>query len=110
MTISTTTAKICIQSIRLVLLGVNCLANRPFQRDAEELLGFDGKLHGEFLQHLFGIAVDDEADGLLGGNATLVAVEELVLGDLRSRCLMLKDGGVVVDVHIGEGVGTAVGA
>ena len=29
----------------------------------------------------FGIAVDDEADGFFGGDATLVAVEELVLAD-----------------------------
>ena len=51
------------------------LSNGTFERDAEQFLCLDGKLHGQFLQHLFGIAVDDESYGLLRGNATLVAIE-----------------------------------
>ena len=34
----------------------------------EELLRLDGELHREFLEHLLGIAVDDEADSLLIGS------------------------------------------
>ena len=86
------------------------LSDSAFERDGEQFLGLDGKLHGEFLEHLLGIAVDDKANGLLCGDTTLVAVEELIFGNLRGRGLMLEDGGVVVDIHVGEGVGTAVGA
>ena len=58
------------------------LADSTFERDAEQLLRLDGKLHGELLQHLLGLAVDDEPDGLLCRNATMIAIEKLVLGDL----------------------------
>ena len=86
------------------------LSYGTFQRDGEELLGLDGKLHGELLQHFLGIAVDNEAYGLLGGYAALVAVEELVLGDLRGGGLVLEDGGRVLHVHIREGVGATAAA
>ena len=49
-----------------------------FERYAEQFLGLDGELHGEFLQHLLGIAVDDKPHGLLGRDAPLIAIEELV--------------------------------
>jgi hypothetical protein len=49
-----------------------------FERHTEQLLGLDGKLHGQLVEHLLGVAVDDESHGILGGNATLVAIEELV--------------------------------
>ena len=62
------------------------------------------------MQYLLGIAIDDETDGLLRGDAALVAVEELVFADFAGRCLMLEDGRVVMHIHIGEGMGTAVGA
>ena len=61
------------------------LAHRSFEGDAEELLGLDGELHGELVEHVLGIAVDDEANGFLGGDATLVAVEELA-------CIRISSG------------------
>ena len=69
---------------------------------------FYSKFHGKFVDDLLGIAIDDESDGVLGLDAALVAVEELVFGDLRGGSLMLYDGRLVLDVHIGEGVCTAV--
>ena len=90
--------------------GRRRLAHRSLEGDREELLCFDGELHGELVEHVLGIAVDDEADGFLGGDATLVAVEELVLVDLRGSGFVLDGGGVVVDVHVGEGVGAALTA
>ena len=52
-----------------------------FEGDLQEFLGFDGKLHRELVHHLLGVAVDYEADGFLGGDAALVAVEKLVFAD-----------------------------
>ena len=88
----------------------NRSAHGAFEGDAEQLAGFGGELHGQFLEHVLGIAVDDEAHGLLGGNAALVAVEQLVLGDLAGGGLVLEDGGGVLHVDVGEGVGAAVAA
>ena len=51
------------------------LSDGAFKRDGKELLGFDGELHGEFVKHVLGVAVDDEVDGGFGGDAALVAVE-----------------------------------
>ena len=68
------------------------LSDRAFEGDAEQLLGFDGELHGQLVEHLFGIAVDDQSDGILGGDAALVAVEELVLADFGGGSLVFNDG------------------
>ena len=52
--------------------------DRSLQRHAEQLLSLNGKLHGQLLDNLLGIAVDDEADSLLRRDAALVAIKELV--------------------------------
>ena len=84
--------------------------HRTLKSNLQQVLGLDGKLHGELVHHLLGISVDNQGDGLLGGNTSLIAVEELVLGDFRCRGLMLHYGGIIEDIYIGEGVGTAVAA
>ena len=58
------------------------LAHCTLKGYREQLLRLDGKFHGQFVEHLLGVAVDDETHGLLGGDAALVAVEELVFADL----------------------------
>ena len=58
------------------------LSHCSFKRYAKKLLCLDGKLHRQLVEHLLGIAVHDEAHGLLCGYATLVTVEELVFADL----------------------------
>ncbi len=73
-------------------------------------MSLNGELHWEFLQYLFGIAVDDKSYGLFCWDASLVAVEQLVFRNLRSRRLMFKDGSIVVHIHIREGVRTTVRA
>jgi hypothetical protein len=55
------------------------LAYRAFKGYGKKLLSLDGKLHGQFLKHFLSITVDDKAYGLLRGNASLIAIEELVL-------------------------------
>ena len=76
------------------------LPDGAFEGDLEEFLGFDGELHREFVHDLFGIAVDDKADRVLGGYTALAAVEELVLGDLGSGCLVLYDSSGIGNLHV----------
>ena len=76
------------------------LADTSLEGYGEEFLRLNGKLHRELAHHLTGVAVDNQTDRLLGGDATLVAVEELILIDLRGGCLMLHDGRVIAYVCV----------
>lgn len=50
-------------------------AHGAFERDGKQFLCFDGKLHGEFVEHILCVTVDDEVYGRLCRDAALVAVE-----------------------------------
>ena len=80
----TNNSYIAILQIKIILIDnqFSLSANCSFKRYAEQLLGLDGELHGQLVEHILGIAVDDQPHSLLHGNAALVAVEELVLTDL----------------------------
>ena len=84
------------------------LADTSLEGYGEELLRLNGKLHRELAHHLTGIAVDDQTDRLLGSDATLVAVEELILIDLRGGRLMLHDGRVITYVCVRISVRSAM--
>ena len=86
------------------------LSHTSLQAHAEELLSLDCKLHRQLVDDLLGIAVHNERDSFLGGNAALVAVKELVFADFAGRCLVFHDCCVVVHVHIGEGMCSALTA
>ena len=91
-------------------LGGDFLSYRSFQRHAEQLLSLNGKLHRQLIEHLLCIAIDYQAHGLLGGDAALVAIEELVFAYLARRGLMFHYRRVVVNVHIRECMSTAITA
>ena len=55
------------------------LPHRSLQRDAQQFLRFYGKFHRQFVEHVLGITIDDQPDGIFQGYASLVTVEELVL-------------------------------
>ncbi len=65
---------------------------------------FDGELHRKFVHYLFGVAVDDESDGIFDANTPLPAVEELVVADLGGGGLVLDGSRGIGDDHIREGV------
>ena len=67
-------------------------------------MGFDGKFHREFVDDFLGISVDNEVDSGLCGDATLVAIEELVFRDFRRGGFVFHNGIGVVDVNVGERV------
>ena len=65
---------------------------------------FDGELHGKFVHYLFGVAVDDESDGIFDANTPLPAVEELVVADLGGGGLVLDGSRRISDDHVRESV------
>ena len=93
----------------IIVIVMISLSYRSFQTYAQEFPGFHGKLHREFVEHFLRIAVYNQTDGLLHGNAALVALEELILRNLTRGGFVLKDGRVVVNVHIGESMGATFG-
>ena len=88
-----------------MLIPVFCLAtlsHTALERYRQKLLCLDSKLHRQFVEHILGISVDDESDGLLGRYAALVAVEELVLRYLRRRSLVFHCCCAVLNVKVWE--------
>lgn len=85
-------------------------ADGAFEGYGEELLCLYGKLHWELVHYLFGVAVDYQGHGVLGGDAALVAVENLVLGNLGGCGFVFHYARVVEHVDVGECVGAACGA
>src|SRR2546428_10295339 len=83
-------------------------ANAAFEADAQEVLGFDGELHGQLLEDFPAEAVDDHRDRVFGGQAPLLAVEDLILADLRRGGFVLHDRRAGAHVDVGEGVGAAL--
>ena len=73
----------------------------------EEFGGFDGEFHRETGEDFVGVAVDYEAYSVFGVEASLVAVEELLVADLGSGGLMLDDSRRVEALDVREGVGAA---
>src|SRR5438132_705944 len=68
------------------------LPNAPLQTHAQQLLRLDREFHRQFAEDRLAEAVDDHADSVLRAEAALLAVENLVLADLRRGGFML-DGG-----------------
>src|SRR5689334_21018397 len=56
-------------------------ANAALQADAQQFLRFDGELHREMPEHVLAEAAHDHVDRVLGREAPLTAVEDLVLAD-----------------------------
>ena len=83
------------------------LSHGAFEGDLQQLLGFDGELHGQFVHDFLGVAVDDEPDGVFETDASLLAVEELVFVDLGSRGFVFNGCCGVRDNHVREGVRAA---
>jgi hypothetical protein len=57
------------------------LSDAAFEAHAEQLLRLDRELHRELLEYLLAESADDHRHGVLGGEAALAALEELLLAD-----------------------------
>src|SRR5215467_13038286 len=90
---------------------LTCSISSPhtaFERHAQQLLRFNGKLHRQLTEHFLAEAADDQVDGVFGREPALTAVEDLVLADFRRRRLVLDTRGAVLDVEIRERVSAAL--
>ena len=85
-------------------IPITALPHRALELYGQKFLSLDGELHGEAFEHLARVAVDDKPHGLLGGDAPLIAVEELVFTDFTGRRLVLNLGGGVGHIGIRESV------
>ena len=74
----------------------------------EILKGFNREFHRQFIQNVLSIAVDYQADSFFRRDAALVAVEQLVLRNLRCRGLVFENAAVVAAFHVRPGVRAAL--
>ena len=81
-----------------------------FEAHAEQFLRFHGKLHRQFFEHFLAETVDDHVHGVLGGDAALVAVKDLVFADLRRGRFVLNGSRRVLHLDVGERVRPALRA
>lgn len=72
----------------------------PFQRDGEQFLCFHGKLHGQFAQHVLGVAVHYQPYGALLRYAALLAVEKLVFGYFRCGGFVFEHCRLVANFYV----------
>src|SRR5436190_18351786 len=80
----------------------------PFQADPKQPRRFNGELHRQLLEYFLAEAVDDHRDRILGGQAALAQIEDLILADLRRGRLVLHDRRAVAHVDVREGVRAAL--
>ena len=80
----------------------------PSRLTPEQLLRLDGELHRQLLEDFLAEAVDDHVDRVLGRDAALLAVEDLVLADLRRRRLVLHLRRGVLHLDVRERVRAAL--
>src|ERR1051326_6417241 len=82
-------------------------ADASFQTYPQQLLRFDGEFHGQFLEHFLAEPVDDHVYRVLRRDPALVAVENLVLADLRGGRLVLDARSGVLHLDIRKRVRAA---
>ena len=78
-----------ISSINRLFPPTAVLADASFQADPQKLLGLHGELHRELTEDLLAESIDDQRYGVLGRQAALPAVKDLIFTDLGCRCLWL---------------------
>src|SRR3989441_2089859 len=82
-------------------------SHAALEAHAEEFLCFDREFHGEFAENFLAKPVHNHVDRVLGREAALVAVENLVLADLRRAGFVLDASRRVLYLDVREGVRAA---
>src|SRR5215207_808827 len=83
-------------------------ANRALHLQLDQAVHLDRVLHREFLSDRLDEAVDDHLGGLLLVQSVGLEVEDLLLADLRDRCLVADVDVVLADPDRRVGVGARV--
>ncbi|KIU01712.1 hypothetical protein QU38_00215, partial [Staphylococcus aureus] len=84
------------------------ITHAAFERDRDQLLRLDRELHRQLLQHVLDEAVDHQRHRFFLRQATLHAVEQHVLGDLRGGGLVLEQCRRVLRFDVGNGMRAAL--
>src|ERR1017187_1524561 len=84
------------------LTASGSLTHASFEADSQQLLRFHGELHGQLFEHFLTEPVHDHRDRILGGNAALPAIKNLVLADLRRGRLVLHLRRRVLHFQVGN--------
>ncbi len=79
-----------------------------FEADSQQFLGLDREFHRKLAEHFLAEAVHDHRHRILGGQTSLLAIEDLVFPDLGSRRFVLDGRRGVAHVEVGEGVRAAL--
>src|SRR5262249_32591739 len=74
----------------------------------QKLLRLDSKFHWQLTEDFFAEAIHNHVHRVLGRQAALIAVENLVLADLGSRSFVLDPGGGVFYFDIRGGMRSAL--
>src|SRR6185437_9938111 len=82
-------------------------ADAALERDTEQRLRLERKLHRQFLEDFLAEAGDYHRYGLFGAQSARLQIEDLVLADLRRRRFVLDDRAVVADFDVWERVRAA---
>ena len=82
-------------------------ANAALEGDGEQFARLHSEFHGELVEDLFGVTVDDQAYGLFFGEAALEAVENLVFSDAGRCGLVFYVGRRVFRLDVRKGVRSA---
>ncbi len=70
-----------LTTMAILTTKTTSLPHASLQADLQQLLGFHGKFHRQFVQHLPGIAIYNHTDCFLSRYSALVAVKYLVFTD-----------------------------
>src|SRR2546427_2276517 len=111
--LSPTFARNPLTSSRAIVLssapqGASAHRALEVQAHREELLGLHGELHRQVQEDLLAEAVHDHVRRVLRGNPALLAVEQLVVPNLRRGRLVLELRGRLVDLDVRERVRPAL--
>src|SRR5438309_12097110 len=80
------------------------LANTSLQTHAQKFLGLDCELHRQLAEDFATEAADDHRYGVLGLDAALLAIEKLILTDLRCRRFVFHHGCRIAHLDVRERV------
>src|SRR5580698_10000547 len=79
-------------------------SNGSFQADRQQILRLDRELHRQLLEYGAAEAADNHVDRVLGADAALLTVEQLLLADARGAGLVLHRGGGVAHFEVRKGM------
>src|SRR5207237_2920187 len=83
------------------------LADASFERNSEQRLRLQRKLHRQLLEYFLAEPRNDHRHRLLGAEPALLQIEDLIFADLRRARLVLHDRRVVPYLDIRERVRAA---